>query len=160
MTAEGYDMFTSDLYANAGRFINRQNMVWIRNLDVPVTKVWEAVSTKQGLDEWWITPVDIDLRLGGSFSHHWENTITGLKEHEYIDFGDEAGNSGGVRFELKINGDGTVFSFLDSAIWTEDEVPGKTELPASANAIDKVQPAAQGLPGRGLLVVGTIQSTG
>ena len=63
-------MFASDLYQNAGHFINRHNMVWIRKLEVPVPQVWEAVSTKQGLDAWWIVPVEIDLRLGGAFSHH------------------------------------------------------------------------------------------
>jgi len=65
---------------NAGRFIDRHTMVWMRKLDVPVARVWEAVSTKQGLDKWWMCPVEIDLRPGGAFSHHWENTITDYKD--------------------------------------------------------------------------------
>jgi len=60
---------------NAGRFIDSHTMVWIRKLDVPVAQVWEAVSTKQGLEEWWMgRSVEIDLRPGGAFSHHWEST--------------------------------------------------------------------------------------
>ena len=69
------------MFENAGRFIDRHAMVWIRKLDVSVEQVWKAVSTKQGLDEWWMCPVEIDLRPGGAFSHHWENTIMDLKEH-------------------------------------------------------------------------------
>lgn len=143
-------MYESDLVANAGRFINHHNMVWMRKLEVPVAQVWEAVSTKQGLDEWWITPVEIDLRLGGAFSHHWENTITGLKNNEYIDFGDVSGNPGGERFELKVDGSGTIFSLLDTAVWPEDLVPGKSQLPAAANGIDKVQPGGPGTPWSGI----------
>ena len=56
---------------NAGRFIDSHTMVWIRKLDAPVAQVWEAVSTKQGLEEWWMgRSVEIDLRPGGAFSHH------------------------------------------------------------------------------------------
>ena len=60
-------MFERDLYENAGKFINRFTMVWIRKLNVPIKHVWEAVSTKQGLDEWWMCPVEIDLQPGGAF---------------------------------------------------------------------------------------------
>ncbi len=89
-------------------------MVWTRKLDVPVERVWEAVSTKEGLSKWWMagSPNDIDLRPGGVFQHHWRSTVTDLKECEYIDFESEPG-FGHMRFELKADGDGTVFSFLD-----------------------------------------------
>lgn len=141
-------MFESDLFENAGRFIDRHAMVWIRKVDVPVTQVWEAVSTKQGLDAWWMCPVEIDLRPGGAFAHHWENMITALKEHEYIDFGGDPFGSGGMRFELKADGQGTVFSFLDN--WAEDAVPEKTILPEGAEAIDIYQPGGPGTPWSGV----------
>ncbi len=54
------------------------------------------MSTKEGLDEWWICPVEIDLRPGGVFAHHWKNTITDLGEREYIDFGGDPFKSGGM----------------------------------------------------------------
>jgi uncharacterized protein YndB with AHSA1/START domain len=141
-------MFERDLFENAGRFIGRHAMVWIRKLDVPVAQVWEAVSTKQGLDQWWMCPVEIDLRPGGAFSHWWENTISDLKEQEYIHFADDPFGSGGMRFELKPDGAGTVFVFLDT--WAEDAVPEDSVLPAEADAIDTLQPGGPGTPWSGV----------
>lgn len=134
-------MFTQAFFGNAGRFIDRRTMVWIRKFDAPVAIVWTAVSTKQGLDEWWMRPVEIDLRAGGKFSHHWENTITDLKENEFIDFSVPAG-TGGMRFELKADGKGTVFSFID---WMPEGIlPDETMLPQTAGAIDTIQPGGPG----------------
>jgi uncharacterized protein YndB with AHSA1/START domain len=139
-------LFENDLFENAGRFIGRHAMVWIRKLDIPVTQVWQAVSTKQGLDKWWIRPVEIDLRPGGIFAHHWEDTIVDLKENEYIDFRHAFG--GILRFELKADGEGTVFSFLDT--WAEDAVPEKTILPDEADEVDIYQPGGPGTPWSGV----------
>ncbi len=59
-------MARNDLVENAGRFVGRHAMVWTRGFDVPVEQVWEAISTKDGLDKWWIIPVEIDLRVAGT----------------------------------------------------------------------------------------------
>ena len=140
--ADGKINRRNDMLENAGRFIDPHTMVWMRKLDVPVARVWEAVSAKQGLEKWWIVrSVEIDLRPGGAFSHHWENTITDYKENEYIDFG-------GMRFELKADGETTVFSFIDN--WAEDAVPGKTMLPEEEAAIDAHQPGGPGTPWSGV----------
>ena len=141
-------MFEHDLFDNAGRFINPHTMVWIRKFDVPVTAVWEAVSTKPALDTWWICPVEIDLRPGGKFSHHWENTITDLNAHEFINFGDEAVGPLSMRFEMKADCEGTVFSFIDT--WALDIVPKGSDLPESASGIDTVQPGGPGTPWAGV----------
>ena len=106
-----------DLLANAGRLIDRHGMVWIRRLDAPIEQVWQAVSTEEGLAKWWIVaPTAFELRAGGAFNHHWSNTITDFKEHQYIDFVDNTGDytsTGGMRFELsKIDGNTTMFMFL------------------------------------------------
>ena len=104
----------SDMLRDAGRFIDRYGMVWLRRLDAPVERVWETVSTKEGLSHWWIVnQVEIDLRPGGLFKHHWENTVDDFKKNEYIEFGEKSVGLGGMRFELKADGDGTVFSFID-----------------------------------------------
>ena len=97
----------------AGKFVDGA-MVWARKLDVPVERVWEAVSTKEGLSNWWMagSPNEIDLRPGGLFQHHWKSTVTDFKEHEYIDLESEPG-FGRMRFELRADGDGTMFSFFD-----------------------------------------------
>jgi uncharacterized protein YndB with AHSA1/START domain len=111
--------FGSELAANAGKVVGVRGMLWIRRLSIPVEDVWTAISTKEGLDRWWLTrSVEIDLRPGGLFRHHWTNTVRDLKTNEFIDFigvpGDESAPDYLMRFETKPDGEGTLFSFLDT----------------------------------------------
>ncbi len=115
----GEEIYTEEFVANAGKVVGVRGMLWIRRLDVPVEDVWRAISTKAGLDTWWLTrSVEIDLRPGGLFRHHWTNTIRDFKTNEFIDFvgvpGHESEPENLMRFELKADGEGTVFSFLDA----------------------------------------------
>lgn len=115
----GMRVYTDELMANAGKLVGVRGMLWTRRFEVPVEKVWPAVSTKAGLDQWFLTrSVEIDLRPGGLFQHHWTNTVKDFREHEFIDFAgtpdDRAAQDALTRFELKPDGPGTVFSFLDS----------------------------------------------
>ena len=115
----GEEIYTEEFVANAGKVVGVRGMLWIRRLDVPVEDVWKAISTKAGLDTWWLTrSVEIDLRPGGLFRHHWTNTIRDFKTNEFIDFvgvpGHESEPESLMRFELKADGEGTVFSFLDA----------------------------------------------
>jgi uncharacterized protein YndB with AHSA1/START domain len=98
---------------DAGRLIDGA-MVWSRRLDVPVERVWEAISTQEGLRQWWMpgAPNEIDLRVGGEFRHHWKSTIVGLSEGEYIDLESEPG-FGRQRFEVAADGDGAIFTFRE-----------------------------------------------
>ena len=105
--------FNTLMYNNASRFIDHHTMVWMRKLSVPSAKVWETISTKDGLDNWWLCPVEIDLRIGGKFSHHWVNTIIGIENRVSIDFGGAQPDSF-MRFELQTDGDETVFYLIDS----------------------------------------------
>ena len=133
----------SDMLRDAGRFIGRHSMVWMRRLDAPVERVWEAVSTKEGLSKWWIVnKVEIDLRPGGLFKHHWENTVDDFKKNEYIDFGEKSVGFGGMRFELKADGAGTVFSFID--FWEGNATP-----PAQIDPAGATQPGGPGTPWAG-----------
>ena len=112
--------YTAEFMANAGKVVGFRGMLWMRRLDVPVKDVWTAISTKEGLDKWWLTrSVEIDLRPGGLFRHHWTNTIRDFKPDEFIDFigvapGNESVPNNLMRFELRPDGEGTVFSFLDA----------------------------------------------
>jgi uncharacterized protein YndB with AHSA1/START domain len=75
----------TDMLKDAGRFIDGYCiMLWMRKLDAPIERVWEAVSTKEGLSKWWMrgSPNEIDLRAGGVFQHHWKSTVTEFKEGE------------------------------------------------------------------------------
>ena len=67
------------MIGDAGRFIDRQCMVWTRLLSAPVATVWDAVSTKEGLNHWFLPTTTIELRPGGTFSHHWESRITAAR---------------------------------------------------------------------------------
>jgi uncharacterized protein YndB with AHSA1/START domain len=111
--------YTPELVANAGKVVGVRGLVWIRRLDVPVEDVWAAISTKEGLEKWFLTrSVEIDLRPGGLFRHHWTNTVLDYRVNEYIDFigspDDKSDADNLMRFELKPDGDGTVFSLLDA----------------------------------------------
>jgi len=144
MTKEKSQM--SDILNDAGRFIDRHSMVWMRKLDAPIERVWEAVSTKDGLSKWFlVSTIEIDLRPGGVFSHHWESRINDFKEREYIDIGDETFVGVGMRFELKADGEGTVFSFLDN--WADGAVPDST---VDAEPFSSAQPGGPGTPWSGV----------
>ena len=100
----------SDMLNNAGRFIDRHSMVWMRKLDAPVERVWETVSTKEGLSKWWIVnKVEIDLRPGGLFKHHWENTVDDFKNNEYIDFRETSVGFCGIHIHLEAQGTGASY---------------------------------------------------
>ncbi len=114
----GTRLYTDSLVAHAGKVIGSRSMMWIRYLDAPVETVWQLISTKAGLEQWWLTrTVDIDLRVGGRFDHHWSNTVRSFKENAYIDYvgmsGDGSQEENLMRLEIRPEGDGTLFTFID-----------------------------------------------
>lgn len=109
------------LLADAGRLVDRHAMAWIRRVGASVDTVWEMISTKDGLAEWWGMPVHaLELQVGGAFDHHWNNTVAAFKEGEYVDFAEPKGSyagTGGLRFEIRPDNDGTMFTLLNT--WHE-----------------------------------------
>lgn len=131
----------------AGRLITDHAMVWVRYLQAPIEQVWPVISTKEGLATWWIVPPsEFDLRIGGAFKHHWDNTITGFEAPRYIDIDEPAGayrGTGGMRFELAPRGTGeTAFLFL--ATWGP-EIRTSDSATEEAPEPDR-QPAGPGTP--------------
>lgn len=62
-------IFTPELLGNAARLVGERSMLWVRRIEAPVERVWPIISTKEGLDQWWITrDVEIDLKPGVSSS--------------------------------------------------------------------------------------------
>lgn len=104
------------LLADAGRLVDRHAMAWVRRLSAPLDRAWEAISTQDGLARWWGMPIHaLELRVGGAFNHHWNNTVTAFKEGEYIDFAEPKGSyagTGGLRFELRPHREATMFTLL------------------------------------------------
>lgn len=130
------------LAGNAGRVVERNAMVWERILSAPIEKVWELVSTLEGMKKWWIVPPStFELKPGGSFKHHWENRVIGFREQEYIDFGENTGDyagTGGMRIEVrKIDAKTTYFAFLDT--WGPGMRPG-------GEGVGAEQPGGPGTP--------------
>ena len=113
----GSAFFTPELLANAARLVGERSMLWVRRIEVPVERVWPIISTKEGLDQWWLGRVEIDLKPGGLFKHHWNNKVRDFREMEFINFGpsDEEGAPNHLmRFAIAPDGDATIFSFLDT----------------------------------------------
>lgn len=112
-------MLRTDILADAGRLVAPHAMVWIRRLDAPVEDVWHLMSTLDGLAKWWIvTPTVLELRPAAPSSTTGRTlcTTTG----EYIDYREPNGSyvgTGGLRLEVRRDGSGTVFAFLDT--WAE-----------------------------------------
>ena len=135
----------------AGRLITDHAMVWLRYLRSPVEQVWPVVSTKDGLETWWVAPPSVfELRVGGAFRHHWDNRITSFEELRYIDFDEPAGayrGTGGMRFELAPEGEQeTAFLFLGT--WGP-EVCASGSAGETPSEIDH-QPAGPGTPWPGV----------
>ena len=114
----------TELLADAGRLVDRHAMAWIRRLDAPLDEVWRTISTAEGLARWWGMPIHaLELRVGGAFKHHWENTVAAFKEGEHIDFAEPKGayvGTGGLRFEIAADGEATMFTLLDT--WSKGAV--------------------------------------
>ena len=51
----GQAICTERMRATAGRVVEHRGVLWTRRWNVPVASVWDAVSTKTGLDRWWMT---------------------------------------------------------------------------------------------------------
>jgi uncharacterized protein YndB with AHSA1/START domain len=131
-------------FSRAGRLADRHAMFWIRTLHAPLRDVWSMVSTQAGLERWWIVPPErFELRVGGEFRHHWNNTIADVREGSFIDFAQPTGaykGTGGMRFELAASGnDSTLFTFLDT--WGPRVIPPGGEEP---------QPGGAGTPWAGV----------
>ena len=127
------------LFENAGRLVDRRSMVWFRKLDAPLEQVWKTVSTKEGLKTWWMAAdkIEIDLRPGGIFQHHWQSTIVDVRENALIAFNE-------MQLELKSNGEGTLFSFVGRV--KVDGVPGPSQIEGQAeeDELDVTQPGGPG----------------
>lgn len=148
----------------AGRVVAGHAMVWTRYLRAPVAAVWPEISTKAGLEAWWIAPpTAFELRVGGRFHHHWEQTVLAFEDHRFIDFDEPAGlypGTGGMRFEVAARGEReTAFAFL--ATWGPDVVPMVAgETPAHETGADDTRADETGADETGVDETGVDETSG
>ncbi|MEO0653909.1 MAG: SRPBCC domain-containing protein [Pseudomonadota bacterium] len=93
-------------------------LVYTRYLKASIDDVWSAISTAEGLSQWWVAPVTaFELKSGGAFNHHWNSLIVGFEDHRFIDFKKRSETSREEVMRFKISQDGkaqTKFTLLDS----------------------------------------------
>jgi uncharacterized protein YndB with AHSA1/START domain len=120
----GDSVYSEELARHAAKVAGPRGMLWSRKLNVPVERAWEAISTRDGLNQWWLTrDVELDLRPGGLFKHHWINRVADFKPCEYIVFVEDPGKSGlkfYMRFDLEPDGEGTIFHFYDAFLGVDN----------------------------------------
>lgn len=129
---------------DAGRLIDRHSMVWLRRLEVPLERIWTAISTPAGLSRWWtVGAIELDLRPGGTFKHDWAGTVIDVREQAHIEIEDIPLGTGGMRLGLRPDEGATLFSFLDT--WGAHSIP----RPACEGAPEALQPGGRGTPWAG-----------
>ena len=93
---------------------------------VPLEVLWEAVSTTDGLQHWWLgawfrmaeegrdesPPFAIELEPDGVFQHHWRSTVKAFEPARFIEFANEPWLGGGMRIEVSGGSTESVFTFM------------------------------------------------
>lgn len=142
-----------DLLGKSGWLVDNHAMVWVRKVPGSLDDVWTTISTRKGLAKWWIaTPIKFELKRGGAFNHHWNNTIQDFQTKSFIDFKENDGRcsgTGGMRFELKpLTDEMTQFLFLDT--WGPDSNYEPEEDADDEQHLMTEQPGGIGTPWPGV----------
>jgi uncharacterized protein YndB with AHSA1/START domain len=133
---------------NAATFPDRHTMVLERGFDVPIERLWRAISQTVELDQWFMKSV-MDARPGGRFAFEggWEGQIGEWIPGSCIQF--EADKGGRSRFELATDaGPGGTGS--GSRLRLSDRLPEDFKLdapPDDSGALLKMMVAQPGGPG-------------
>ena len=103
-----------DEVANVGRFLSYNKMVWERQLSADPERIWEAISTREGLRRWFM-PTRYEIAVNGRFSFDggWEGTVSEVSPLRRVQF-DVDGDSGAfLRFEMKAANGVSFFALTD-----------------------------------------------
>ncbi|MEZ5018111.1 MAG: SRPBCC domain-containing protein [Flavipsychrobacter sp.] len=122
--------------------LDKNTAVFIGQYNVSLAKIWQAISTDEGLAKWFMKS-KMDVEVGGVFQFEggWEGWIAALKELEYIQF-----NSSEVsytRFELRPTTVGVELRLVD-------KLPPAIEAQGDSD-IQNFQPNGKGTHWVGLL---------
>ena len=103
-----------DEVANVGRFLSDNKMVWERQFSAHPERIWDAISTRDGLRRWFM-PTRYEIAVNGRFSFDggWEGTVSEVSPLHRVQF-DVDGDSGAfLRFEMKAANGVSFFALTD-----------------------------------------------
>jgi uncharacterized protein YndB with AHSA1/START domain len=103
------------------QFVDRWTVRYVRLLSVPVPRVWEAVTTAEQMNLWFIPVVSLEARLGGRCSFSWGQaesdaiacTVTRFEPMKVFEVATDADPESILRFELEPVDAKTRFTFTD-----------------------------------------------
>ena len=95
------------------RFVDRHTLVYDREYEHPIDRVWEAVSTAEHLDAWMLPETRVERRLGGTCGFGWGGpadalppaTVTVWEPPVAVQY--THGDGSFMRFDLEALGDTT-----------------------------------------------------
>ena len=119
-----------DEIVNAGRFLSDNKMVWERRLSAPPERLWDAISTKDGLRRWFM-PTRYEIAVNGRFSFDggWEGTVSAARPFAHIQFDKDGGSGAFLRFEMQA-GNGTCFFALTDRMGDSVDANNWPDAPA------------------------------
>ncbi|MEM7117289.1 MAG: SRPBCC domain-containing protein [Chloroflexota bacterium] len=97
---------------NQVAFVDRHTILFERQLEADIDRVWTAVSRESELAHWFM-PTKIELKENGKFSFEggWDGWVSNLNPPYHLQFNVTAVSY--TRFELALTGTGTHFSLID-----------------------------------------------
>ena len=103
-----------DEIANVGRFLSDNKMVWERRFSAPPERLWDALSTKDGLRRWFM-PTRYEIAVNGRFSFDggWEGTVSEAAPCQHIQFDVDGGSGAFLRFEMEAGNGACLFALID-----------------------------------------------
>ena len=103
-----------DEIVNVGRFLSDNKMVWERRFSAQPERLWEAISTKDGLSRWFM-PTRYEIAVHGRFSFDggWEGTVSEARPFEHIQFDVDGGSGAFLRFEMETRSGVNFFALID-----------------------------------------------
>ena len=115
--ADTADVSDEDL----AQFEDRWTVRYVRLLPAPVPRVWEAVTTAEQLNLWFVPVVTLDARLGGRCTLSWGQagdeaeawTVTRFEPRKLLEIGRDESDGQLLRFELEPVDANTRFTFTD-----------------------------------------------
>ena len=100
--------------ANVGRFLSDNKMVWERQFSVEPERLWDAISTKDGLSHWFMpTKYEIEVKGRFSFDGGWEGIVSKARPFHHVQFDADGDGGAYLRFEMEAGNGVYRFPLID-----------------------------------------------